>query len=238
VINLQYVYALQKAAEIERFVGEDLMAERNIQQAECMKKTIFEKFWNKNRTLLKDTVCFDNYSEHAQCLGILTGTIPESVVGDCFEAMLSCENIARTTIYYSFYLLETLHLMNRGDLIMDKICEINKLVQNGFKTTIEKPEPSRSDCHAWGAHPIFHMHASLAGIRPVEPGFNKLLVKPSPGDLTKLGSDLPHPQGTVSVKLSFDGDACCGSIYLPGTVQGVFEWNGEQVALESGENVI
>jgi len=238
VINLQYVYALQKAAEIERFVGEDLMAERNIQQAECMKETILKTFWNENRKLLKDSVCFDNYSEHAQCLGILTETIPKSLVGDCFNAMLSCKNIAQTTIYYSFYLLETFHLMNRGDLIIDKVCEINKLVQNGFKTTIEKPEPSRSDCHAWGAHPIFHLHASLAGIRPLEPGFSKLLVKPSPGDLSRLDSELPHPQGTVCVKLSFDGDACCGSISLPGTVQGVFEWNKQQIILNSGDNNI
>ena len=39
------------------------------------------------------------------------------------------------------------------------------MLDKGAVTTWEKPEPTRSDCHAWGAHLYYHYFASLAGIR-------------------------------------------------------------------------
>ena len=33
---------------------------------------------------------------------------------------------------------------------------------------------TRSDCHAWGAHPVFHFYATVLGIRPAAPGFRRV----------------------------------------------------------------
>lgn len=238
IINLQFVYALQKAADIEYALGDNLMAERNEKLANDIKTKIMDTFWSHDKSLLADNVTRKNFSEHSQCLGILTGTVPQEKISDCLHAMLNHQPIAKTTIYYSFYLLETFQLLDRGDLILDKMTLWKTLLKNGFKTTVEQPEPSRSDCHAWGAHPIFHFHASLAGIRPIEPGFKKLVIKPSPGDLEFLNSIIPHPNGSVSVSLDFRNDRCHGLVELPLDTTGVFEYKNQVVQLKSGENSI
>lgn len=238
VVNLQFIYALQKTAEIERAVGEDMMAERNEQLAEAVKAEVLAQFWDEEKSMLTDTTKAKTFSEHAQCLGLLTGTIPADKADTCFQAMLSHDPIAKTTIYYSFYLLETFKLMNRGDLILKRMEQWQELKANGLKTTVEQPEPSRSDCHAWGAHPIFHFHASLAGIRPTVPGFKKLIIKPSPGDLDFINGKIPHPEGQISFALKFKNGSCSGEVKLPEGTTGAFVWQNNELTLNSGLNPV
>jgi hypothetical protein len=91
------------------------------------------------------------------------------------------------------------------------------VVRTGEKrpqNTVEMPEPTRSDCHAWGAHPLFHFHATLAGIRPAAPGFARVEIAPQPGDLTWLRTQTPHPCGEISLNLQQDGAHWRGEISL------------------------
>ena len=235
-VNLQFVYALQQAAAIERFVGEPLMAQRNEQLADSIKIKLLALCWNEEQSLMADNPGLNDYSEHAQCLALLSGTIPADKIDKCFNAMLNHKKIAKTTVYFSFYLFETFQLMNRGDLLLSNMTLWKELSKNGFKTTVEQPEPTRSDCHAWGAHPIFHFHATLAGIRPLEPGFKKLIIKPSPGNLEFLNSTLPHPNGEVAVELQFKHNNCHGTVKLPAETTGIFEWQGQITKLTPGLN--
>lgn len=83
-----------------------------------------------------------------------------------------------------------------------RLQEWETLLGDGLKTTIEMPEPTRSDRHAWGAHPLFHFHATLAGIRPAAPGFESVEVKPQLGSLSWIEAEMPHPRGTIRVIVS------------------------------------
>ena len=107
--------------------------------------------------------------------------------------------MARTTIYFSHYLFEALRELNEPDAIIRRMGDWDALLEDGLKTTIEMPEPTRSDCHAWGAHPLFHFHATLAGIRPAAPSFGAVEIKPQLGQLSWIESRIPHPNGTIFV---------------------------------------
>ena len=97
------------------------------------------------------------------------------------------------------------------------------------KTPLESPGANaRSDCHAWGAHPIYHALAGLAGIRPAAPGYSKVEVAPSPGGLSFVRARAPHPKGCVAVDLRFGGADASGTVTLPDGVEGVFRWNGTE----------
>ena len=49
----------------------------------------------------------------------------------------------------------------------------------GLTTWAEQPEPSRSDCHAWGASPNIEFFRTILGINSDGPGFSRILIEPS-----------------------------------------------------------
>jgi len=73
--NLLYVYALQKSAEVEDWLGEPLLAQRLREKAKRTAEAVRARFWDEERGLVADTVDRKNWSEHAQCLALLTDTI-------------------------------------------------------------------------------------------------------------------------------------------------------------------
>jgi hypothetical protein len=199
VLNWQAVLAFKAASEIETWFGEPELAALQGRRAKSLSDALQTHFWNEERGLFADDLEHENWSEHAQCLAILSGFLDENRVARVENGLFSAPDLARTTIYFSHYLLETCRVLNRMDEFWKKLDLWFGLVENDLKTTIEMPEPSRSDCHAWGSHPLFHIYATLAGIRPAGPGFSRVEIKPQLGSLTELEVKMPHPRGEIRV---------------------------------------
>ncbi len=235
VCNLLMLLALQSAIDIETAFGEQHFANSYRDWSDRLAISIRETFWNDGRQLFADDPAHQYFSEHAQCLALLSGQFDERIAEPCFEALLTADDLARTTVYFSFYLLETFYTYGRGELILEKLEFWKALVAQGFKTPVEMPEPSRSDCHAWGAHPLFHMHASLSGIRPASPGFTSVCIAPQPGGLTQLSSVLPHPDGEIRFSMKQHDTVWDVEVTLPDGLTGVLEWQQQSIALQGSQ---
>jgi alpha-L-rhamnosidase len=235
--NLFFVQSLRHAAEVEDAFGDPLLAKRNRELADELSIEIVKRFWVPERKLLADDEKHQHFSEHAQCLALLNGVLGNEKEGPCFQALTSDPNMVRTTVYFSFYLLETFRKSGRGDLILQRMEFWKELAKNGFKTSVESPEPSRSDCHAWGSHPLFHQRASLLGVRPASPGFREVEISPLPGGLRQIKARVPHPSGWIEARLDFDatGRQCVGEITLPPDTRGTFHWQGKLTELAPGK---
>jgi len=201
--------------------------------SERLTASIRRVFWNPQRTLFADDTSKTNYSEHAQCLAILSRCF-EDLEEACFEALISAEDLARTTVYFSFYLLETYQKCGRGDLLVEKLDFWKDLMAQGFKTPVESPEPSRSDCHAWGSHPLFHMHASIMGVRPSSPGFASVEIAPQPGPLSEISTSTPHPLGWIEASLIKTDTGYSASIALPKGLKGTLRWKDSIFEIREG----
>ena len=192
-INLQFAWALRTAAELEDLFGERELAARDRRLAHDIAAAAKRHFWVASRGLFAESKSRDRFSEHAQCMAVLGGSVPKGA--DIAQALLGADDLDRTTIYFSHYLFETFRVLGRTDAIYDRLGLWFEHAGRGLKTTIESPEPTRSDCHAWGAHPMFHAFATFAGIRPAAPGFRKVVIAPQPGPLDELNAKLVHPAG-------------------------------------------
>ena len=237
-INWQFILILAIAAELEESLGEKELAARDRRLAAQLAKRATAAFWDERRGLLADDLRKKHFSEHVQCLAILSGLLPAARRTRIFRGLLEAADLARTTIYFSHYLFETMRLMGRMDVVFERLGLWLTLKDLGFKTTLEHPEPSRSDCHAWAAHPIYHYFASVLGIRPASPGFRTVTIAPQLGPLAEARGRLVHPKGFIEVDLAVKGGRLGGKVRLPKGVTGTYVAGGKRRRLRAGVQVV
>lgn len=234
LINWQFTWILRQAAELEDWVGDPEYARLDRRLASEMSERCETAFWNEQRGLYADDLAHTSYSEHTQCLAVLSGLANPQRQERVLQGLLTAPDLVRTTIYFMHYLFETYYQAGAPDALFDRMDLWFQHPVMGMKTTLEKPEPSRSDCHAWGAHPVFHYFATFLGIRPVEMGFRKVRIAPMPGAQQKLAGTLVHPLGEIQVSLTQMDGKLCAEVSLPEGVSGEFAWQGQTVALKPG----
>jgi len=95
---------------------------------------------------------------------------------------------------------EALRKVGLGDRYIERLAPWRGMLALGLTSAPEKPEPTRSDTHAWSAHPNYGMLATVLGVRPSAPGFRTVLVAPSLGPLRTALGRVPH-HGETSTSL-------------------------------------
>ncbi|MFC1466946.1 MAG: alpha-L-rhamnosidase C-terminal domain-containing protein [Candidatus Brachytrichaceae bacterium NZ_4S206] len=234
LLNWHYVYALTQAAALEAMLGETAMAARWRAQAKRLAQAASAAFWDESRGLMADTLARDRFSEHTQCMAVLSGQIDARRRRRVLRGLLGDPDLERCTIYFSFYLFEALRALNRADAILDRLQLWFDLKANGLRTPVEQPEPTRSDCHGWGSHPLFHYFATILGIRPAAFGFGAVEIRPQLGRLTRASGRLVHPRGEIAVDFHVEDGRVRGTVRLPAGVRGVLIANGERQEMGLG----
>ena len=237
LINWQFVLALSMAQQMEVFIGDArLMCWQ--QAAYRAARAATQAFWDEDRGLLADDLAHTSFSEHTQCMALLSGLVDGEKRERLAANLVNDPDLHRTTISFTHYLFETYRLLGRMDKIFERLGLWFEMEGLGFKTTLEMPEPSRSDCHGWGAHPIYHYFASILGIRPASPGFHTVSIEPQLGPLTHAKGKLAHPKGFITADLRVENGALKGSIELPEGVSGTLKHGRYTIELVPGRQEI
>lgn len=240
--SLQYVSALRNAAAVADEFGEERLAELWRARAGRTAEAVMRTFWDEGRGLMADTVRHDLYSEQAQCLAILSGTLVGEKREAAFRGLVECKDLTPVTQYFAHYLFETYFAFGRTDLFLKRLDAWRGFVRDNMCTLLEMPatpeKEARSDCHAWGAHPLYHLHANVLGVRPAAPFFAKVRISPRPGPLTHVKARTPHRYGLIVSDLRFAHGAATGTIELPQGLFGVFEFGKQRIELKPGVNEI
>jgi hypothetical protein len=248
IVNWHLVLALRWARELEDGLGEPELAARCERVGRETAAAIDATFWNPHRGLYADDPERRSFSEHAQCLAILSGALSAERLRAVGDGLLTAEgDTVRTTIYFTHYLFEALRVLADAEqawavdpisAFWERLSLWSELKERGFVTPFEEPEPTRSDCHGWGSHPLFHYLATVLGVRPARPGFTAVDVRPHFGPLKVLRGRVPHPAGEVAVDLRRDDETVRGTVTLPEGVTGTFRWGGRESTLAAGRNDI
>jgi hypothetical protein len=223
-------------AELENLFAEPELAARAHRLASELAARISAAFWDEPRRLFADDLAHRHFSEHAQCLAILGGQLTAQQRNEI--ALLEDDSLTRTTVSFTHYLFEAYCALGRIDAMLARLAYWFNLDQLGLKTLPEGPEPSRSDCHAWGAHPLYHYFASILGIRPGAFGFGSVTIRPQLGPLTSARGRLVHPQGEIEVDLTQTNGVLDGHIVLPPGITGTLIIGGNTRPLQPGRQEI
>jgi len=234
ILNFKLAWILKQAAAMEIYAGEPELAELYLRRATDIALAAKEVFWNESRGIFADDEKHEHFSEHAQCLALLGDSVDASKRARVLDGLLTQPDLARTTVYFTHYLFETCALTGKMDHFFNRLGLWFEMKPLGFKTTLEQPEPSRSDCHAWGAHPLYHHFATILGIRPATPGFGTVTIRPQLGPLGWAKGSMVHPRGKIDVDVKQDGGRLRGKLSLPAGVTGSLIANRQTVELSSG----
>lgn len=211
--------------QIASHVAWSLMHEQNPIAATPMKiATNTMQMLKRARTDGLATFKGDPPSEHAEALlrvlQILLWDEPEAWPSEALDAA----NAARCTYYFSYYK----HLAKRSTDYMTELQPWREMIESGLTTFAENPEPTRSDCHAWSAHPILGFFQIVAGVTSIDRGWSRAEIRPNPGSLRRFDARIAHPLGELTVK--YDG----GRLIVDSPVPYRLVWEGRSQQFNPG----
>ena len=195
----------------------------------------------KKKGLLADGPGKKIFSQHANIFGILTDAIPEKSQRKVMQRILEDSSLIQCTMYFRFYLFQAMKKTGMADLYLEYLDQWHVMIENGLSTFAEKPDPTRSDCHAWSASPNYDLLATVCGIRPQTPGFNTVDIQPYLGILKNIEGELyiPAYNGSIEVTLERTGESgISGFVVLPQGMTGTFRWKQEVIQLNEGKQKI
>ena len=244
ITTLQYLGALIDAANLEKNLGDPTLTQRYQARLDHVRAGIAAKCWVPSKNLLADNPGQRNFSQQANILGVLYDVIPKDHQQDVLRRMLAIEpgttpnGTLSASYYFRFYLARALDHAGMADEYLKSLDPWRKLLPLHFSTWPEIPGDTRSDSHAWSAHPIYDLLTLVAGIEPASPGFATVRIAPHLGSLDHLTASLPAPQGEIQVEYQRSGSGLRATIVLPGTLNGRFFFNGHDWPLQPGTNKI
>jgi hypothetical protein len=241
--SLFYLEALRNAAGMEAGLGDSGLAKEDTDEADRVQAMIFKRFWSAKDGLIVDTLELKHFSQQANALAVWLDVIPREQQAEVITRVYSATDPAFHTEralpkemsvasnYFRFYLTRALVHAGLGDRYLETLGPWDTMLKNGLSTWAEQPEPTRSDSHAWSAHPNVDLLTTVAGITPSAPDFAAVEIAPRLGALKHLAAVYPSPLGEIAVEYTVKQDRVSAVVSLPQGVTGTLLWNGTRYGL-------
>jgi hypothetical protein len=236
-LTLQFIEALRYAAALEDQFGEKDRAAQYRQREHRASEALMRLSWYEQAGLLADTPARNHFSQQANSLAVWLDVIPRPLQPAVMEKVLDSDdrsNMSPASYYFRFYVAGAMVHAGLGDLYIPQLEPWRKMLQLGLSTWAETPEPTRSDSHAWSAHPTFDLMTIVAGINPGTPGFSSVEIAPHLGSLEHVAASMPTPHGPVEVSYEKANQSWTAQIKLPENVSGNLTWHGQLLPLHAG----
>jgi len=206
VVNAFYCLNLRQMSAIAGALGKTSDAEAYRAKAERATRSFHALFFNAERGCYVDGEGATHASLHANMLPLAFGLVPEAE-RDRVAAFVKSRGMA-CSVYGAQYLLESLFAAGLEDEAIELMTREDRrgwtnMMRSGSTITLEAWDimykPNLDWNHAWGAAPANILPRYVMGVRPLEAGFGKILIRPQVGSLEAIEGYVPTIRGTVSV---------------------------------------
>ncbi len=233
---MQLLLAYRWAAEMEEVLGSESVAEDDRDAEDQLRSAVRTLYWSDARKMFADTPGGVEFSQHVNALAILADVSTGAEAKDLIERIIADKSLVQCSIYFRHYLHSALNKAGAGDRYLDQLGPWRNMLAAGLTTWAETEDPSRSDCHAWGASPNYELFRTVLGIDSKSPGFRRVAIRPFLGKLTSAAGSIPHPKGEIRVKLALNGKQLDAEVHLPEGTTGELDWHGARKELTAGDN--
>ncbi len=211
VVNAFHYKSLQIMSEIalvlDRRVDYILFSEK----AELVKNSINKVLLDPGRGIYVDGEGTNHSSLHANIFPLAFGVVPEKFKKSVVE-YIKTKGMA-CSVYGATFLFEALYHSNEDEYAFNLLTSTSEkswwnmilsgsTITSGNWSTKDNPTPRGN--YARGAAPAFIIPRWIFGIKPLEPGFETIQVKPQVGLMKKGEIKVPSIKGPIEVKFETD----------------------------------
>ena len=206
VANAFYFHALQNMKILARAIGKDDDANQFALKAQNVYGAFNHVFFDTTRGVYIDGEGSNHASLHANMFALCFDLVPddkqEKVAAFVVSKGMAC------SVYGAQYLLEALFKANRDrDALQLMTARHDRswwhMIELGSTMTLEawdaKYKPNLTWNHAWGAAPANIISRYVLGVRPLSPGYEKILIAPQPGTLRSARGKVPTARGPLTI---------------------------------------
>ncbi len=217
-VETAFLFADAKTlAEFAAILGKKEEAEELLAFAESVKNNYNEKLLTRTSEGKYVYRCYENAesivtSQACEALPLYWGMVPEDKkedIVDAFRASLAEKKAFTSGEVGLPYIIQVASQYGMNDLISDYITKPEHpsyyaFVLDGLNTLGEYWENNpRSYCHDMMGHIIEWYYNGIAGIKPLEPGFKKVLIKPYlPKSMNHMKCSFRSASGLISVEMN------------------------------------
>jgi len=238
LMTVLWVGALHQGAALEAAYGDKREAAADTTKADDARNAVRTHCRDAKSGLFADTSDLSPFSQHMNALAVLYDVAtPEeapaildriTVPGHGIDAP---DGMATSTYYFAWYLIRAFEHAGLANHYFGLLQTWRDLLALHYTTWPESRGDTRSDTHAWSAHPTADLLGLVAGIGPAAPGYARLKVAPLLGNLTSLDAEAATPKGAVSVRYTLSDKTLTAQITRPAALPGDFVWNGKHYPL-------
>lgn len=206
VVNAFYCLNLRQMADIADALGKKADAEEFQAKAARAAQSFQACFYDAVRGRYVDGEGSSHTSLHANMLPLAFGLVPAAERARV-AAFVASRDMA-CSVYGSQYLLEALFEAGLDEQALALLTRSDtrgwlNMMRSGSTISLEawdfKLKPNLDWNHAWGAAPANILPRFVLGVRPLAPGFGKVLIRPQAGALNKVTGVVPTIRGAVTV---------------------------------------
>jgi len=242
LMSVSWLGALEQGARIEAAFGDATHRAIDERRAEALKQAIRARCWVPSRRLFADNPEGTVFSQHMNALAILYDVVSPEEGRAILDRVTSPgkgidapADVTPVSYYFAWYLAQAYVRTGRADRYLDLLQTWRDLLKLNYTTWPEERDTAkastRSDSHAWSAHPTADLLGIVAGIGPDAPGYARLRVQPALGGLKRVDAIAATPAGPVSVRYRVTGGRLLATITRPAKLPGVFVWRGRSYSL-------
>lgn len=236
-MSILLAYTIDNAVDIFKHYGFLCDAEYFKAISMALKEKTHKLCYNKEKKLIAETPEKKMYSQHTNSFAILAGMLDEKDEKIIVQKIISDTTLVQATLYFNFYVFQALKKVGLGGEVIKEMDKWSVFLDNGFTTFPEHGIDSRSDCHAWSAHPLFDFLNITAGVEPSSPGFKTVEIRPQLGKLSYIYASIPHPLGKISIEILEEKNGASQlKIFLPAELTGKLNYKQNTYVLLSGNN--
>jgi hypothetical protein len=216
-LNGWFVLAADGVKKVARELGLEKDASEIGEKETRVREAIRKHYWNGEKGGFVSPGFEFAPDDRVQALMVLAGVAEPTQYPSLLNVFRTVEEACP---YMEKYVLEALFAMGETGDALDRMKRRYYSLVSNENSTLWERWPEASDHpgtinHSWSGGPLTLLSGFVAGIRPLEPGWNQIMIQPRPGSLTRLDCSTKVPQGWIQFRADLVGNAWQIQLNIP-----------------------